>query len=71
MLPKLQKTAGNRLVIYAKDVMIITGKSERTARHLLQRIRERNGKKQGNYVSLVEFCEFTGLKEEMVRGVIG
>jgi len=58
------------MVIYAKDVMVITGKSERTARYMLQRIRERNGKKQGDFVTVEEFCAFTGLKVEDVRMAI-
>ncbi|PSL44150.1 hypothetical protein CLV51_10615 [Chitinophaga niastensis] len=56
----------NRIVIYAKDIRNITGRSERTARKMLQQIREANGKKRGDLVTVVEFCRFTGIEEELV-----
>jgi len=58
------KTFPNRIVIYTKDVINITGKKERTARHLLARIRAANGKSKGDFVTLEEFCAFTRLKPE-------
>jgi len=53
-------------VIYAKDIRNITGRSERTARKMLQQIREANGKRRGDLVSVEEFCRYSGLKEEVV-----
>jgi hypothetical protein len=55
-----------RLVIYAKDVMNITGRQERTARKLLAKIRRQQNKPPGAFVSIDEFCQHTGLKEEKV-----
>jgi len=63
----MQQTIPNRIVIYAKDIMNITGRKERAARKLLARIRKKYKKKKGDLVSIDEFCEFTSLKKECVR----
>jgi hypothetical protein len=55
-----------RIVIYAKDIMNITGRKERTARKLLSEIRKRNGKKPNDFVTVEEFCLFTGIREEKI-----
>jgi hypothetical protein len=67
MCRNMQQLVPNRIVIYAKDVMNITGLRERAARALLARIRMKYRKKKGEFVSIEEFCQFTGLKEERVR----
>jgi hypothetical protein len=56
-----------RIVIYAKDVMNITGLRDRAARALLARIRKKYGKRKGEFISVYEFCQFTGLQVEQVR----
>lgn len=56
-----------RLVIYPKDVMNITGCSNRTARRKLEKIRRHYNKSKDAYVSIEEFCAFVGLKEERVK----
>lgn len=66
-MPFSQKIVPNRIVIYAKDVMNITGRSERTARKILQQIREINGKERGAFVTVAEFCCYTGLEESNVQ----
>jgi hypothetical protein len=55
-----------RVVIYVKDVMNITGRSNRTARALLSRIRKHFKKDRNAFISIDEFCSFTGLKQELV-----
>ena len=62
----MQQSIPNRIVIYAKDIMNITGRKERAARKLLARIRKKYRKKKGDFISVEEFCDFTGLKEEKV-----
>ncbi|HKC37651.1 MAG TPA: hypothetical protein VKB95_16355 [Chitinophagaceae bacterium] len=62
----MQQTIPNRIVIYAKDIMNITGRKERAARKLLARIRKKYKKKKGDFISIKEFCEFTSLQEEIV-----
>lgn len=66
-MPIMQKLVPNRIVVYARDVENITGRRERAARDLLRRIREANGKRAGQFVTVSEFCQFTGLKKEDVE----
>jgi hypothetical protein len=55
------------MVIYPKDIMKITGiQDARTARKFLDKIRKRFKKEKGSLISLDEFCDFTGFKEERV-----
>lgn len=56
-----------RVVIYTKDIMIITGKSERSSRDLLKRIKTHFGKEEYQYLSITEFCQYTGLNEEEIQ----
>ncbi|WP_211327235.1 hypothetical protein [Chitinophaga flava] len=65
-MPFTQKIVPNRILIYAKDVMNITGRSERTARKILQQIRQAKGKKKGDMITVVEFCQFTGIDQQQV-----
>ncbi len=55
-----------RICIYPKDVAIITGKTERHGRSLLSRIREHLEKENHQVISVTEFCDYIGLKEEEV-----
>ena len=56
----------NRIIIYPKDVQRITGKSDRYGRQLLNKIREQFAKEPHQFVSIEEFCQFTGLSFEQV-----
>jgi hypothetical protein len=56
-----------RVVIYAKDVENITGMKNRTARRLLQKVREQSGKTELELVTIQDFCKVTGIPEEVVR----
>ncbi|HLG39644.1 MAG TPA: hypothetical protein VI461_08245 [Chitinophagaceae bacterium] len=66
----MQQTIPNRIVIYAKDIMNITGRKERAARKLLARIRKKYKKKKGEFISIKEFCEFTGLDVDLVKSFL-
>ena len=59
-----------RVVIYPKDIMIITGKSERYSRYLIQRIKKHLQKQEHQVISVAEFCSYMGLKEEEITEVI-
>lgn len=61
------KPETTRLCVYPKDVQRITGKSERYGRMLLIKIRERYKKEEHQFISIEEFCSYTGLKLEQVR----
>ena len=63
----MQETVPKRIVIYAKDVENITGRKERTARKLLKLIRHQFNKKKGDFITVDEFCQFTGLRVEQVQ----
>jgi len=63
----LPKKMPRRIVIYAKDVENITGRKTRAARKLLQRIREQNKKPNEAFVTVNEFCRYTGMCVEEVR----
>lgn len=50
-----------RICIYPKDIMRITGKSERYGRKLLEKIKEKNAKEEHQFVTIREFCTYTGI----------
>jgi len=56
-----------RVVIYPKDVQQITGKSERYGRMLLKQIKVKLKKEEHQFVTIDEFCQFTGINQEQVH----
>jgi hypothetical protein len=62
----MQEKIPVRIVIYAKDVINITGRKERAAWKMLAQIRKKYKKEKGQFVTVDEFCEYTGIKEERV-----
>ncbi|GAA0557795.1 hypothetical protein [Chitinophaga japonensis] len=62
----MKKNLPKRMVIYAKDIENLTGRSPQSARRLLQQVRRWYGKKQKGFISIAEFCEYTGLPEAEV-----
>jgi hypothetical protein len=63
----MQEVIPRRIVVYAKDVMNITGRRERAARKLLADIRKKYKKKKGDFISVKDFCNYTGLEEITVE----
>jgi predicted DNA-binding transcriptional regulator AlpA len=63
----MQKFAPSRIAIYPKDIMTITGRSERTAYKLMADIKKKYNKQKGQFITLKEFCDFTGMKPEEVQ----
>ena len=57
----------NRAVVYAKDVQNITGRSLRTAQHLLKRIKAYNNKEPSDFVTVMELSAFLKMDESLVR----
>lgn len=55
-----------RVIIYSKDIEVITGRSGRYARKIMGRIRRHLGKQRHQLVSLGEFCAYMGLPEEEI-----
>lgn len=58
------------MVIYAKDIALITNKTERTGRRILRQIRKAFGKENRDYVTVKEFCLFSGFDEEEVHEML-
>ena len=60
------KAPNIRIIVYTADVQRITGKSERNARLLLQKIKAHYAKKQHQLVSIYEFAAYLDLPEDIV-----
>ena len=59
-----------RLCIYPKDVMKITGKSETYSRTLLAKIKASLNRPPHQFITIEEFCQYTGLETEKVLELI-
>ena len=55
-----------RLIIYPKDIKIITGKSYRTACVLWREIHKALNKSERQVITIREFCDYMGIEEELV-----
>ncbi|MFZ1749668.1 MAG: hypothetical protein WAU01_05735 [Saprospiraceae bacterium] len=55
-----------RIIIYPKDVALITGRNERYGQRLLLQIRQKFGKKLRQLVTVKEFCEYMEISEDEV-----
>jgi hypothetical protein len=53
-----------RQVMYAKDVMLITGKGRTSSRDLLNSVLKSFGKKRGQFVTVKEFSSYSGIDPE-------
>jgi hypothetical protein len=51
----------NKVIIYPKDIQIITGRSERYAQNIIAAIKKWRGKQKHQLVTYDEFCEFIGI----------
>lgn len=59
-----------RLCIYPKDVQRITGKSYRQSIRILKAVRQIFDKHEKSYVSVSEFCLYSGLSYEEVAAFL-
>jgi len=59
-----------RVCIYPKDIQLITGRSERYGRKLLQTIRESLEKEPHQFVTIYEFSEYSGIELEVIEQYI-
>jgi hypothetical protein len=50
-----------RVVLYCKDVMTVTGLCEKSSRKLLRQIKEKFSKEEHQFVSVAEFSRYTGI----------
>lgn len=66
------KIGTKRACIYPKDIQCITGKSYRQSTRLLNKIREDLNKDKKCFVSIEEFCQYTGLQyEHIISNIVG
>ncbi len=56
-----------RVCIFPKDIHCITGRSERYGRKLLHEIREHFDKEPHQFITVEEFAEYTGIKQETIN----
>ena len=54
------------MVIYAKDIEKITGRSARYARKVMAKLRRDLGKQRHQFVSVGEFSAYSGLPEDEI-----
>lgn len=59
--------SNERVCIYAKDISILLGKSYKQAVRILRTIKDAYGKKSGQYITIEEFSEYTGINVETIR----
>jgi hypothetical protein len=59
-----------RLIIFAKDIQRITGKGERHSSDLIRKIKETHGKASHHFLTIDEFCSYTGLDREKIMEVM-
>ena len=59
-----------RTCIYPKDVRCITGRSERYGRRLLIKIKTHFGKQPHQFVTPLEFSEYSGIELNIINEYI-
>ena len=64
------KTDLRRVCIYPKDVQRVTGKSYRYSLLLLKEIKKHFSKEDHQFISINEFCDYSGLKIDEVLPLI-
>ncbi|WBL43027.1 hypothetical protein PBT90_20080 [Algoriphagus halophytocola] len=60
----------NRIVIYAQDIMIFTGRSKSYAYNVLNRIRKSVGKGKHSLITFQEFADFHGIHVNELTDII-
>ncbi|HFK5518982.1 MULTISPECIES: hypothetical protein [Bacteroidota] len=60
----------HRVCIYPKDIQLITGKSYRQSARLMQKIKKELQKPDKEFLTIDEFCTYTGIRYEQVSHLI-
>jgi hypothetical protein len=66
----MRKITPTRIIVYTKDVALITGRTERTSRKLLTRVRKHYRKDSRSLVTVEEFCAYTGFDPDVVMAAL-
>jgi hypothetical protein len=64
------KTVIKRVCIYPKDIQRITGKSYRQSTRLMQKIKRDLNKLDNEFLTIDEFCTYSGIKYEQLDHLI-
>lgn len=64
------KQSPQRIIINAKDIMLLTGKGERAAYRLMARIRRQHHKPPRSLLTIDEFCAYTGILPNRVINIL-
>jgi hypothetical protein len=64
------KTAIKRVCIYPKDIQRSTGKSYRQSIRLMQKIKRDLNKLDNEFLTIEEFCTYSGIKYEQLDHLI-
>jgi hypothetical protein len=59
-----------RIIIYPKDISIITGKSERYGRSTINKIKKELGKQDHQSITFKEYSEYSGIDLELIEFTI-
>ena len=62
----MTKIVQTRVVIYPQDVERLTGRSASYSRKLIAKLKKDLGKTAKQYITIDEFCTFTGLSKDNV-----
>ncbi len=64
------KATLKRICIYPKDIQLITGKSYRQSARLAQKIKKELNKTEKDFLTVEEFCNYTGIPLEQIDHLI-
>jgi hypothetical protein len=64
------KTEFKRVCIYPKDIQLITGKSYRQSTRIMQMAKKDFNKLENEFLTIEEFCIYSGIKYEQVTHLI-
>lgn len=59
-----------RVCIYPKDIQLITGRSERYGRKLMQTIRDSLDKEPHQFITIKEFSDYSGIEMDLINEYI-
>lgn len=60
----------NRICVYPKDIMLLTGKSERYSRNLLRKIKIKLNKESHQLLTINELSTYFGISVEDVKSIL-
>ncbi len=64
------KESPRRIVLTTKDIQLVLGKKDRSARDFMQLLREHLNKAPFQVVTITEFLEFVGIPESEIKGLL-